>query len=87
MITRIRPRSQTPLMDALRASQVGFIAMRDALESKGLGGASRIPERKLIGGYRVSYNGRVWKGETLILEADGRDARDVVRAALAKAGL
>ena len=32
-------------------------------------GASTFPDGRVTGGYRISYNGRVWYGETVAMEA------------------
>lgn len=61
----------TKTVERLKKAQATYVAKRDEACMNGMGGASRISEKKLAGGFRISYNGRVWKDDVLVVEADG----------------
>lgn len=51
------------------ASVADASALYQRLRDQSGMGASRWPQGRLTGGLRISYNGRVWRGETLLSEA------------------
>ena len=64
---KIGRRKSVPVRDLVDASNTYGILRDESGE-----GASTFPDGRVIVGkvsYRISYNGRVWSGETCILEA------------------
>lgn len=57
-------RREYPVASVDEASRL-YQQLRDQSEL----GASRWPQGRLSNGWTISYNGRVWHGETLVSEA------------------
>jgi hypothetical protein len=69
--------ADTSLIDSLRKAQRAYIERRQQIDAQGpgFGGSRQIGDAQALPGldYRISYNGRVWLGEQLILFADGSE--------------
>ncbi len=59
-------------VDSLTLASILYQELRDGIEAACGPGAERLPEGALTGEgrvYRVSYNGRIWEGSVVVMEA------------------